>query len=340
MTRNTIDAARGRWREILIALDVPAKALNGRNQPCLLCGGKDRARFTDRLQEGDYFCNQCGSRTGLQLLRKLRGWDFKRAADEVDKIIGNLPAAKPSRPKPRAPASELTSIWQAGLVVSADDPVGEYLMRRGIALDDVATGELRFISMLQHHPSKSGHPAMVARMRDASGKPAQLHRTYLTIDGQKAAVDPVRMFMPGELPIGGAIRLGEPFEGVLGVAEGIETALSAAIIYGMPVWATTSAIMLEQWQPPSEATSITIFGDSDNNYVGQAAAYILARRLIFEAARDKIARSIEVALPPRGLDWNDVLLKKACAPGDCTDTRGTLRQGRPALDERSSPPVP
>jgi putative DNA primase/helicase len=44
----TIDAARGRWREILPPLGIPLKFLNGKHQPCPACGGRDRARFDDR----------------------------------------------------------------------------------------------------------------------------------------------------------------------------------------------------------------------------------------------------------------------------------------------------
>lgn len=79
--------AKGRWPRILRALGVPPKALSGRHGPCLFCGGKDRARFTDYKETGSYFCNQCGNYPGFQLLMKLHGWTFKQAADEIDKLL-------------------------------------------------------------------------------------------------------------------------------------------------------------------------------------------------------------------------------------------------------------
>lgn len=85
----TRDLARGRWTEILQTLGIPAKALNGRNQPCLFCGGRDRARYTNYRDEGGYLCNQCGFRNGFKLLMDFHKWTFKQAATEIDKLLTN-----------------------------------------------------------------------------------------------------------------------------------------------------------------------------------------------------------------------------------------------------------
>ena len=153
-------------------------------------------------------------------------------------------------------------------------------------------------------------PCMITQFCDADGKPKQIHRTYLTEDGRKAEVEPCRMFMPGQLPKGGAIRLGEAHE-TIGIAEGIETALSARWLHRLTVWATTTAGLLEAWQPPKNAKRVLVFGDNDDSHTGQAAAHALAKRLIIEAKRDGIERAVEVRLPPDiGTDWNDVLEAK------------------------------
>jgi putative DNA primase/helicase len=80
-------AANGRWRRILDALGIPKKALTGKHQPCLFCGGKDRARWTNFHDDGGYYCNQCGSADGFGLLMKFHGWTFAKAAAEVDRIL-------------------------------------------------------------------------------------------------------------------------------------------------------------------------------------------------------------------------------------------------------------
>ena len=66
--------------------------------------------------------------------------------------------------------------------------------------------------------------------------------------------------------------------------------------------------------------NICIFGDHDLNYVGQAAAYVLAKRLMLEAQRDKIERDVMVMMPDiAGFDWNDTIEKQVTMiiEGDC-----------------------
>ena len=141
---------------------------------------------------------------------------------------------------------------------------------------------------------------MIAMVTGPDGAPSTLHRTYLTNDGRKAPVIEPRRLMPGIIAKGAAVRLG-PTGDLLGIAEGIETALSATALFGVPCWAAVSAGMLAAWQPPPQARRIIIFGDNDPSYAGQAAAYALARRL---GTRQRV---VEVQIPHKvGTDWNDV----------------------------------
>ena len=106
--------------------------------------------------------------------------------------------------------------------------------------------------------------------------------------------------MPGTIAKGSAVRLAPPID-VLGIAEGIETALSASALFAVPCWAALNAGMLAAWQPPPEVKRIIIFGDNDPEYAGQAAAYALARRL----GSNKYVVEVHVPADP-GADWNDV----------------------------------
>ena len=70
---------------------------------------------------------------------------------------------------------------------------------------------------------------MAAAIRDARGDLTGAHRTYLTLDGRKADVDPVKASMG--LVAGGAVRL-HPHDPnrPLVIGEGIESAASAGTL--------------------------------------------------------------------------------------------------------------
>ena len=90
------EAALNRWPDILAALaGLTPEQLTDEHQPCPLCGGEDRYRFDDQDGRGSWFCNQCGGRrqaggggTGMDLLMRMRGWDFKTAAKQVEQFLG------------------------------------------------------------------------------------------------------------------------------------------------------------------------------------------------------------------------------------------------------------
>jgi len=106
---------------------------------------------------------------------------------------------------------------------------------------------------------------------------------------------------------GGAVRLC-PSESVLGIAEGIETALAVRQATGMAVWAALSCTLLERFEPPTGTQHVAIWGDLDRKGVGDDSARKLAERL----SEQGIAASLH--MPPasllgdgKGIDWLDVL---------------------------------
>lgn len=87
----------------------------------------------------------------------------------------------------------------------------------------------------------------------------------------------------------------------IGIAEGIETALAASRLFALPFWAATSAALLEKWKPPPVARQIVIAADNDHSFVGQAAAFSLAKGLV----RDGYDVTVSIPKKP-GDDWADV----------------------------------
>jgi putative DNA primase/helicase len=308
------DIARGKWPALLRAIvpTLPETALNGKNCPCPMCGGDDRFRFTDFRQDGSYVCNQCGSGTGLDLLRKLSGMSFAEAAKAVEDRVGDVKREykRAASPAKFDTAKLVAETWLSARRLEQGDPVTTYMRRRGIHLDVLPT-------MLRHHPrlrfaedtdgggrSVSHHPAMVSMFVGPDAKQRTLHQTYLTIDGAKAAVAKQKKWAPGGVPLGGAVRL-MPSAETMGIAEGIETALSASKLHGVPVWAACDATRLMQWEPPATVKAVIVFGDNDQHFKGQVAAYTLANRLRSNKAR---GLTVEVRIPEFvDTDWNDML---------------------------------
>lgn len=243
-----------------------------------------------------FYCRGCepSSGDGFDILKRFHRWTYKQAADEIDKIIGNLPTPKPKQQTIRW--VDVAQLWCKLNPVVTDDPVGTYLRSRGISLAAWPKA-LRYARDWKHAPSGRFLPCMMALFRSPDGKLGTVHRTYLS----PMPVTPTRMFLPGGIPKGGAIRLWPP-DVCMGVAEGIETALSAALLYRLPVWACCTEGLLRAWQPPECCTHVTIFGDNDSSFVGQRAAYELAWRL----ARDGLHVKVEIP-PTPDTDWNDAL---------------------------------
>ena len=305
MRPSTIDAARGKWRDILTSFGVPAKALNGKHHPCPACGGKDRFRFADKEGSGNYFCSGCGHGYGISLVQKMTGLDFKGAAQAVDRAIGNarLVASLSNETDPNDLIAKMKETWSDARRVEAGDLVATWLRTRaGVTKVPEC---LRFHDALRYRDDKGIRypPAMLARVDDLDGKLAMIHRTWLSKDGRaKADVESARKTMAGTIPDGAAVRLMEHGED-LGIAEGIETAFAASRMFGVPCWSALNAGMLEKWRPPATVKRVHIFGDADSSFTGQRAAFILARALVMM----KDGPEVKVHLPDTlDQDWRDV----------------------------------
>jgi putative DNA primase/helicase len=182
------ERTRGRWFGILSGLGVDARYLRNMHGPCPACGGKDRFRWDDRNGDGTFYCNQCGAGSGVDLVMRVKDLPFKEAATLIEQMIGETQAEPPqarerSEEKKRA---ALRSLWLASNPIRCGDPVDQWFRNRGIAIS-IYPACLRTAMQVRHSgPPESFHPAMLAVVSGPDGKPATIHKTYLTGEGTKA----------------------------------------------------------------------------------------------------------------------------------------------------------
>lgn len=299
----TRDAARGRWKGILTHFGMADNFLRNLHGPCPLCKGKDRFRWDDAEGDGTFYCNQCGSGTGLRLLMEFKTWTFETACKEIDRIINNIHAEEQKNEQTEEQKlAKIRALIKSGHHLAPGQPAWKYLESRCGSMAGAIIPDLKAHHGCKHSIDGRTFPALLAIMRYADGTGASVHRTYLSPDGKKAPVDPVRMIMPGKPINGSSVRLG-PIQEQLGIAEGIETAICASKTFNLPVWAAISAGGMQAWEPPPGVTSVVIFGDNDENFVGQGAAFALAKKLRMAGM------AVEVRIPDTpGTDWADVFM--------------------------------
>jgi hypothetical protein len=222
-------------------------------------------------------------------------------------LHGSAGASADGEPDASAEADWLKSaalrLWGAARPIP--NTVAErYLAARAL---QTSSPELRYLwrTPMGPKPLTQFRPAMIAAVRDETGIIA-VHRTF--IDPRRARLAPVQSakLALGALG-GGAVRLGGG-AARLGLAEGIETALSASMLFDLPCWATLGTERFRHVALPTQVLELLLF--LDNDAAGRRAE-ALARE-----ANPHIA-SIEAHYPQRaGADWNDVLWargRKRCA---------------------------
>jgi Toprim domain len=182
----------------------------------------------------------------------------------------------------------------------ADAIVARYLRTRGLSQPVPST--IRS-GRWQHRYTKREYPIMVAPIEGPQTRQQHgVHITYLREDGSGKARVELEREIYGSVK-SGIVRLFEPVEGRIAIAEGIETALSFAQLYSVPVWAVLSAFNLAEISPPSDITSVVIAADNDP--AGLKFANKAAQRFLREG------RHCEIVFPEvRGMDWNDILVKR------------------------------
>jgi len=186
-------------------------------------------------------------------------------------------------------------LWRAAQPLN-DTPAERYLASRGIPI---------FSPALRYHPATplgSGSslrflPALIAAVSEGRNI-VGVQRNFLQLNGRPAP------FSKNKRSLGalreGAVQLSRP-AGILGLAEGIENALSASVLLDIPVWATLGAERFAHVAIPSGVSRLVLLADNDG--AGRRAAQ-RAREAYGRAGRELAT----VWLPQPFNDWNQLLL--------------------------------
>jgi putative DNA primase/helicase len=320
MTSEIAKRCQGKWPSIFLATGVglTEKALNGRDAPCPICGGKDRFRFSNKDGFGTWYCHGCREGgDGVKLVMLVKGVDFRGAARLIEGVIGqcwttsakgNGDASGDDKPK------DVLRTWRDAYPDVRKTPVEKYLASRGLALTDVERAALRFYPSLWHWPTKSKWPAMIAAVARADALGAlsvvTCHQTFLAFDGSgKANVDKPKLFPSGVDPAGGGVWFNAGAinpEREFVVAEGLESLLSALRLVGVKAGcAALSAWGISRLVLPPGARRVVIFADDDELQQGVAAASEARRRWRAEGRMVRVLQATQ-----EGEDANDVWMRR------------------------------
>lgn len=310
---HSVLGAKG-WVNVLLSAGIAEKQLRNKHGPCPVCGGSDRYRFDNKHGRGDWICNQCGAGDGFKLVMGVMGLTFPEARKRVmewgglEETTDFSPArviARPSDPEPIArPTRRVTQLLRESCAVEDCDAVRAYIASRHLWPLPQGHGLRAHASVEYWQEGKrvGRFPALLAAVRDSAGELVTVHVTYLDPDGNKLTMHEPRKLLSGLTGREGcAVPLMRLDGDVMGIAEGIETALSAAFMHTLPVWAALNTSLLQKFEPPEQITKLIIFADRD--VAGLDAATKLMQRL-----QEKVRLEIRT---PQAKDWNDVLRSAA-----------------------------
>jgi hypothetical protein len=280
-------------RETLRLADISGRAPRGEGSCVIdLKGEKAGSWYDHALDTGGGPLSTLMKATGLHG-RAL----FERAAE----IIGTPRRNGRNAAKKRDHTLEVAFILQH--CQPAPGTLAEtYLASRGLLLP--ACDDLKFHPTLTDYKAKRGRPAMIAIVRNTTTGEVTggIHRSYLTEDGSaKGDIDKPKMMLG---PCAGAIILAPmTAAGDLGVAEGIETALAAAQIFQVSVWAALSAGGLRNFALPPELQRLAIFADKGQD--GETQANTVGVFLASVAPLGKASGCQPIRVNPNPCDWTD-----------------------------------
>ncbi|EAA7987436.1 DNA primase [Salmonella enterica] len=303
----TKDAATGHWSKIFEYYGLPP--VTGKRHfkgKCPICGGVGKFRCDDKDGKGTWVC-VCGSGDGMSLVLQATGKPWVVICEEIDGLTGNV--YEREHQNTGKPASKIATdrervIRKFGRLSPLQGTSGQaYLQRRGVLeLPEEGIGFCDKQTCNGHE-----YQALYSLATDDKGALCYLHRTLLDGDRKADVVAAKKLMALQEssyLEYAGsvAIRMFPPAS-TLGIAEGIETALSCRQIYRCNVWSVMNTSFMEKFIAPPGVNHLVIFADNDTHGAGLAAAFKCGKNNIL--SRNDVEK-VSIRWPDLP-DFNDML---------------------------------
>lgn len=302
----TAEAAKGRWSEIFEYYGLPP--ITGKNHykgECPVCKARGKYRVDDRDGQGTWIC-VCGSGDGMKLLTLTQSKSFSAICAEVDQLIGNnyQRINVPSNSSAARQRQRVISKFSKLLDLRGTSAAG-YLLQRGISR--LPAEGIRFCDRQRH--AGRVYQALYALATDDKAELCYLHQTLLDGD-RRADIDSAKRlkslqedsYLDHARSV--AIRM-FPVSTTIGIAEGIETALSCYQVYGVNTWAVINSGFMKKFRVPAGVKHLIIFADMDkHSATGHAAAFECAHANLL--AKNDLVK-VSIRWPDNG-DFNDMLM--------------------------------
>ncbi|PCE30275.1 DUF7146 domain-containing protein [Burkholderia ubonensis] len=224
---------------------------------CPLCDGEETFRLfpAEKDPSGGWHCARClKGGTGVQLIREVTGKPYREIYYELEtgNYNGGIPVAvaRKAKPVPARPEKsdkqkccEMQAAWDGAAPVTSDSPVWTYLSTRvpGLRLEWIGR-DVRYhpgMEYIDAFGKKQGKfPVMLLRARSQVGKPRRLHRTYVTVDGEKVPFRTKKGKQRAKLEMsapagsfGSSVLLNTTRSRTLALVEGAETGFAVVARY-------------------------------------------------------------------------------------------------------------
>ncbi len=242
----------------------------------------------------------------MKLVTLTQGKPFNEVCREIDHLIGN-DFQRVKIPVSSSATSLRTKVLNkfAKLQPLRGTSGAAYLNARGIF--SLPLEAIRFNDKQRH--AGRVYQSLYSLATDDKGELCYLHQTLLMVPKKQISVPVQSAKNPcrtGHLDHARSVAIRMfPVASTLGIAEGIETALSAHQIYNVNTWATMTANFMKKFRVPAGVKHLIIFADRDeNSATGLAAAYECAHANLL--AKNDLQR-VSVYWPDHD-DFNNMLM--------------------------------